>query len=409
MPANSQQNSLRPRLWVVSELFYPEQTSTGYFLTRIAEGLAGDFEVHAVCGRPSYSERGLKVPRHEYYHGIEIHRLAGTAFDKDRLFLRMINFLSFSISLLLFALRRFGRNDRVLVVTNPPLAPAIIAFASWLKGARSTLLVHDVYPDIAAAAGILSRNSLPYRLADRFFSFVLDRYQKIVVLGRDMQEVVGAKLSGRADRVAIIPNWGDTDEIAPIRHDDNPFRTEHGFDGKFVVQFSGNIGRSHDVEMILEAANLLADEERIVFAFIGYGGKTALVSDAAHQNQGNIVFLPRQPREKLAEMLASSDVTIIPFVDGMYGLSVPSRMYNVMASGTPILASADPRSELALTVTEGNAGWVLEQRDGPGLAALLRRISETQDTSRKGHDARRHVENNYTFEKIVERFRAILR
>src|SRR6185312_10860235 len=109
----------RPRLWVVSELYYPEETSTGYFLTRIAEGLAGRFEVHAVCGRPSYSQRGTVVPWHEAHHGVEIHRMRATLFDKDRIIGRLLNVATFSLAASLFCLMQLRRGDRVLVVTNP--------------------------------------------------------------------------------------------------------------------------------------------------------------------------------------------------------------------------------------------------------------------------------------------------
>jgi colanic acid biosynthesis glycosyl transferase WcaI len=141
------------RLWVVSELYYPEETSTGHFLTHIAEGLAAHYPVSALCSQPTYSKRGSRAPRREVRHGVEIHRGLGTTFDKDVLPGKLANALTISLSLFLTALRRFRRGDVALVVTNPPFLPFLTRLACALRGARCVLLIHDVYPETLIAAG----------------------------------------------------------------------------------------------------------------------------------------------------------------------------------------------------------------------------------------------------------------
>src|SRR5690242_20331983 len=115
-----------PRLWIISELYYPEQTSTGYFLTRIAEGLAGFMRVEVLCGQPTYSEHGMRAPRRENRNRVRIHRVHATHFGKDRLILRAINALTLTVSVTWFALLRFRRGDRLLIVTNPPTLPPLV-------------------------------------------------------------------------------------------------------------------------------------------------------------------------------------------------------------------------------------------------------------------------------------------
>lgn len=401
---------MKARLWIVSELYYPEETSSGYFLTHIGEGLASDYDVGAVCAQPSYSERGIRAPRYEERHGVRIHRVLSTHFDKDRLALRAVNLVTFTLSVFWFALRQFRKGDRLLVVTNPPTVSILVGLVSRWRGCRSLFLVHDVYPEFLVATNVLKPGSAATRLLERLFAWTYRLYDEVVVLGRDMKQVVGRKLGDRGDGIEIIPNWGDVDEIAPIERERNAFRKEHELDGKFVVQFSGNIGRSHDVELVLGAARALQDDPRVVFLFVGYGGKSALVQQATRAGLGNVVFLPRQPREKLGEMLSSSDATVISFVDGMYGLSVPSRMYNVMAAGVPIVAVADPRAELSLTVAEGGAGWVLEPRTSAGLAELLRRLvtPEGQAEARdRGAAGRALVERRFTLAAVLDGYRAV--
>ena len=398
------------RLWVVSELYHPEQTSSGYFLTHIAEGLARDYDVRVICGQPSYSERGIRAPRFERHNDVAITRVLSSHFDKDRLALRAINLLTFTVSVFWFALRHVRRGDRLLVLTNPPTVAILVGLVARWRRCKSVFLVHDVYPEFLYAAKILRPASRIARVLERLFAWSYRLYDEVVVLGRDMKEVVGHKLGDRRDDITIIPNWGDVDEIVPVPPQDNAFRKEHGLGDNFVVQFSGNIGRSHNVEMVLAAARALRDEPRIKFLFVGYGGKSSLVREATRGGLDNLLFLPRQPREMLGQMLGSSNATVISFVDGMYGLSVPSRMYNVMSAGVPIVAIAHPASELSLTVAEGGAGWVLEPRTGEALAALLRTLATpegTAEAARRGAAGRALVERKFTLALVLDSYRAL--
>lgn len=397
------------RLWVVSELYYPEQTSTGYFLTHIAEGLAHDFDVRVIAGQPGYSERTEKAPVQESRNRVFVRRVWATQFDKNRLLFRAINNLTFTLSVLFAALIRFRKGDQVLVVTNPPALPLCISIAAKVRGVRSYLLVHDVYPEILAATGLLKANSSTYRILKKVMQRAFDAFEQVIVLGRDMADIVANKLK-EPSRITVIPNWADVDEVKPIAKADNAFRREHGLDGKFVIQFSGNIGRSHDIELVLDAARRLQDRADIAFVFIGGGGGASPLATDTVRTMHNVTVLPRQSRERLPSMLASSDATIISFVDGMLGLSVPSRMYNIMAAGVPIIASAHPSSELAKVVTEGKAGWVLPDRNVNTLVSLIREAASAGNTepAQRGSNGRELVESMYSVQKVVASFKSVL-
>jgi hypothetical protein len=134
-------------VWVVSELFHPERTSTGHFLSCIATGLASSFPVRVLCAQPTYSARGRRARRRERLGGAEILRCWSTTFPKDVLLLRLVNLITISMSILFEACRAFRHGDRVLVVTNPPTLPFVVRWACRLRGARLVLLIHDVYPE----------------------------------------------------------------------------------------------------------------------------------------------------------------------------------------------------------------------------------------------------------------------
>jgi hypothetical protein len=125
----------RKTLWVVTELYYPEETSTGYYLTRIAEGLADEFNVKVLCGQPNYSGRGIRAPKKEFHKDVEIFRTFGTTLDKNIILFRLINMLTLSFSVFWKALLNFQKRDKILVVTTPPSLPFIIAFACYIKNA----------------------------------------------------------------------------------------------------------------------------------------------------------------------------------------------------------------------------------------------------------------------------------
>src|SRR5687767_12670401 len=149
----------KTRLWVVTELYYPEETSTGYYLTRIAEGLADEFDVKVLCGQPTYSARGVVAPKHEIHKNVEIFRAAGTTLDKNVIAFRLVNMLTLGLSIFLKSMWNFRRGDRVLVVTTPPSMPFIVAVAALARSASYILLIHDNYPEILIAAGKSRPNS----------------------------------------------------------------------------------------------------------------------------------------------------------------------------------------------------------------------------------------------------------
>lgn len=397
----------------MSELFYPEQTSTGYFLTEIARGLAQDSEVYVLCGQPSYSERGTVAPWNELWNGIKIKRLKSTHFNKDNILLRFLNAITFTLLCFFHVFFLVKKADNLLIVTNPPMLYPLVVLLCRLKGVHSILLVHDVYPDVLHATGMLRMQSLVYRGLECFFSIPMRLADDIVVLGRDMQFLIAAKAQRSADDIHIIPNWGDSDEIYPLPRANSPFAEKTGITSHTIIQFSGNIGRTHDVETILESARLSLSNKNIRFMFIGYGaGTDRVLASIAADRTSNVELLPRQPREMLGSMLSSATAVVISFNDNMLGLSVPSRMYNVMAAGTPIIAMAHPMSELSQLVIEQDCGWVIPQGDAAalaGLAAWLDTEEGQAERNRKGRNARECVVERYTFQKILRMYKQLIK
>jgi colanic acid biosynthesis glycosyl transferase WcaI len=400
----------RSTVWVVSELYFPEETSTGFLLTQIAEGIAKRRRVSVVCAQPTYAMRGTRAPIRETRNGVDIHRCFTTTFDKDRLVLRLLNLITISLAIFFELLLRLRRTDTVLVVTNPPSLPFLAVLATKLRGARAVLIVHDVYPDVVAASGLARREGTLFRLADRLHGALYRSFVAIVALGRDMERLVARKLDGARAPIVIVPNWAELESIHPVPREECPLLRELSLGQKFVVQYAGNMGHSHDVESILRAARTLGPLARYHFLFIGSGAKKAAVERAARApSPGNVTLLGQRPRSDQQNFLNACDVAVIAFMPGMAGISVPSRMYNILAAGKPIVAIADAGSELALVVQEERVGWVVDPSSSDHLVDVLRAAeADPVALAAMGDRARRVAEQKYSLDAAVEGYRRLL-
>jgi glycosyltransferase involved in cell wall biosynthesis len=401
---------MNSRLWIITELYYPEGASTGHFLTRIAEGLARDCRVHVLCGQPSYLARGLRAPTWEHRNGVRIQRCAGTTWDRRSLLLRVCNLLSLSLSIFVQSFWRLRARDVALVVTTPPLLPFVVAVACRLKRAKCIVLVHDVYPEVVIASGLIPPAGIIagvlHDISDRLFQAV----DGIIVIGRDMKELILKKLRGRPNPVDVIPHWADLEEVRPIPRSENELMGEILPPGKFVIQYSGNMGRTHGLECLLEAANRLASQEEIHFLFVGSGGKKRLVEEVIRSGGGkNITLLDHQPRHDLSQSLSIGDVAILAFVPGMCGVSVPSRLYNIMAAGKALIAVADEESEVAQVVREERIGWVVSPEHSERLAeVVLEAFSNRKELEEMGLRARVAAIEKCGFDPVLREYRRVL-
>jgi glycosyltransferase involved in cell wall biosynthesis len=323
---------------------------------------------------------------------------------------KLVNAVTLSASMFVAALRRFRRGDVVLVVTNPPVLPFVITAAARMRRARTVLIVHDVYPEVLTRAGLVAPRSLAARCAGRLTAALYAAVDRIVVLGRDMRALAQAKTPGGDEKIVLIPNWADLHEVTPSRTSGHAVLERLGLSGKFVAQYAGNMGRTHDLESIAEAARALSANPRFHFLLIGGGAKAPLVERAVVDYRlCNVTLAGQRPRSEQQAFLNACDVTLITFVPGMAGVSVPSRMYNVMAAGKPIIAMAEADSELARMVLEHDIGWVVPPGDSAGLIAALRDAEARPDRlAAMGQRARRLVESAYTLEHAVSSYRELV-
>jgi glycosyltransferase involved in cell wall biosynthesis len=407
---NEARTDKKNTLWVVTELYYPEETSTGYYLTRIAEGLTDKFDVKVLCGQPNYSARGVRAARLEVHKEVEIHRSFGTTLDKNVILFRLINMLTLSLSIFWNALLQFKKADRVLVVTTPPSLPFIAAFACLLRGAVYTLLIHDNYPEILIAAGKSRENSLLVKLLNRCNRWLYKYAVKIIVVGRDMEKLIERKTEGLDVPIDVIPNWAELETVEPTARDDNELLRELNLIDRFVFLYAGNMGYPNDLESIVQCAAALDEKLPVHFIFLGAGAKRGeLIKTIEEKKLTNVTILPPQPRSRQIIFLNACDVALVSLVKKMWGVSMPSRTYNILAAGKPILALTEKDSELARVVEEDKIGWIAPPDEPEVLLKVIEKIyGEKDKITEMSRRARFSALEKYGLETALEKYKNVI-
>lgn len=394
-------------LWILTEVYYPEEISTGYYLTAIAEGLARHRTVKVITGQPKHMARGHRAPAHETRNEVEIFRAWGTTFDKNIFASRLVNMLTIGLSSFFKSVKVFKQGDQVLVVTAPPSLPVTATLAALIRGASITVLVQDTYPEILVAVGAVKKDSHFVRLVNIVNRWVYKYASKIIVMGRDMNDLFVLKTAGLDIPIITIPNWADLESIHPTPRNENALLKELGISDKFVFMYAGNIGHPTDIETILQAAQKLLHHKKFHFVFIGAGVKKKwLVKMVREQCLENITVLDYRPRSEQSLFLSACDVGLIALIKGMKGTAMPSRTYNIMAAGKPILALTEHGSELAMVIDEEEIGWHVEPLDSDLLAAAILEVWNSRTgLPAMGERARRAATDKYSEERAIESYR----
>lgn len=403
----------KARILLLCQHYYPEMISTGMHMTELSEELTRrGFRIHVVSAQPSLDfEGGIgHVPREMNHRDVRITRVAAVGTHAGHVLWRLLFAVSYFLISGLKAFSLASGYDVMVVTTNPPFIGLAGALVRRILGRPYVLIVHDIYPDIVVRLGMLGRNSLAARLWEGVTRLILRCASGIVVIGRDMEEIIRAKLSPEHwKKIRLVPNWSSEETVHPVPKSENRFRAECGFEDRFVVQYSGRMARTHNLEPLIEAAERLR-HRNVVFQFIGDGAKKRLLMEMAREKAlDNVFFYPYQPVERLAEALSASNLSVVCLEEVYTGLSVPSKSYGIMASGVPLLGFLNPESEVGRTIVENDCGMVMCDPTGEEVA---RRIEELLDDPEKlkgmGERARAAFLQKYTLKKSASGYAALI-
>jgi hypothetical protein len=391
-------NKINPTVWIFSEIFFPDETSTGYLFTELALGLSGKFNVKVITATDLHSF-GVKSGEKRILPQIETIRLKNLKLNKDRVFQRIVKFAFLSIQFMMAFLLKVKRGDKVILVTNPAPALVGISLTNLLVRAKIVLVVHDVFPENTVAAGLMKPN-VPYRSIKKIFDYAYSRFDRLVVLGRDMREIVAQK-SKKPERITIIENWADLESLNIEPNSDyNSF-------GKDLVSilFAGNLGR---LQCLPEMVKIIGRYPNLVcLTIVGTGAVEGELKQIVQENQfQNINFLGPFPRESQNRFLNSFDICLVSLNERMYGLGVPSKTYNILAVGKPILYFGPSNSEIDKLVREKELGWSSNSLEE--FEDILGRISKKEVKVLDPKKIREVALNNFSKGHFIRKFTEVL-
>jgi len=376
------------KIVVVSQHYPPDPSTTAAIMAAISDRVAQEADVLVLSGTAG-SASLMSAGKPDV---VEVrNRMPG----KAALAKRAMAELLFTVRMFVALLLKLRRGDVALTVPAPFMLPYAFAAAAKLKGAKSVLIMHDLYPDVLVMAGILKPQSMLAKAMRACNALMFRALDAVVIIGRDTEKLLLRYGGMTRDKIRFIPNWATLAPGVRAVDPDNPYRRP--LSARFVVGLSGNLGFTHDPVIVFEAARLLRDNRDIHFLLSGWGvGFDQLREMQSAAGLPNVTLVDRVEDEQLEAFLSAADVWIIPYRSNVAGVSVPSRFYNLLAIGRPVILVSEPDAEAALTVIEHDVGWVVAPGKADELAKAVSRAASSDDPKRaeRATEISRHYDFN---------------
>ena len=405
----------RTRVLLITNHFLPDVIPQAKLMSQLAEGLrARGFSVDVLTTFPHYEGfrtvpqyRRRLLAREPIGDDVVTRVWAFASGRKQNMKHRLANYVSFNALATAVASLSTRRPDVVLANSGSFFTGVTGAALRLLRGAPFIYNVQDIYPDVPVRAGQLT-NAAAIRNLERIESFMYRRAARITVISREQRTVLLGK--GVPDvKLTVIPNFVDTDFIRPLPRD-NEFSRAHGLADKFVIAYGGNLGYAYDFDTLLECAARLRDRPDIVFLLIGDGVlKADLEKKIATAGLDNVRMLPFQPAAQLPEVRAATDVQISLYRRGAAMASLPSKIYEIMASARPALIAAEPGTELWDLVEQNDCGICVHPENSNELLQAILHLADDRSIGHTlGFNGRSAVQKNFSRDVAADRYARLI-
>ena len=406
----------KKNLLIYAHYYYPDVASTGQILTELAEGLQESFHITVICTVPSYTGKVSQYYRkHKYYYenmnGVDVLRIRVPEFRKDFAPSRIVNIVSYFFSAIA-ATFRVEHQDYVFTISQPPVLGGLLGvIGKHLKKAKFIYNIQDFNPEQIKAVEFTNNKLIldAMMLLDKHSCKAAD---KVIVVGRDMIETLKNRFASRMVPYAYINNWINEKEIYPLSKSDQgvqKFRQKYGLGDKFGIMYSGNIGLYYDLPNLLKLIAQYKQEKEIAFAFVGEGSVLQELKEYQRQHHlENVVFIPYQEKKDLIYSLNAGDVHFVVNAKGIKGVSVPSKLYGVMAAGKPVFGILEEGSEARLIVEEAACGKVVTPEDYDAIHELMDEFIRKKDSEalkQMGENGRDYLARHLTKDVSIEKYK----
>jgi glycosyltransferase involved in cell wall biosynthesis len=339
----------------------------------------------------------------------KLRQVSAPAYDRGSRFRRIMSWVLYTFRITRFVLFRH-RGDVFLLVSNPPLIVPWVWFLSFFRNVQYAVLVYDIHPDVLIKAGVLQKKSFLASIWQKLNSLAYRRSSALITIGNRMAAVLQGQIGNHGPAVSVVPPWADVDLIAPIARIDNPYVENYINLDSIVVLYSGNMGASHDIDSILEAAKSLHDDSRIEFLLIGGGERfNEAVNFSQNNKLTNLKVLPWQPENLVKYTLPLADIALVALDEGMEDLMVPSKSFSYMAAGSALIAISNKPSELSDLLAQKDIGVLVPPRRPDLLVkSILKLVEDPGRLAELRRNSRALAVERYSREAGIESFRKII-
>ena len=378
--------------------------STGSLFHQLASGLSHHYPdgCALVTGNASSAEAMSEaVPR------LSVH--AAPTYDRRSRVRRVLSWVRYVLRTTRYVLRA-RKGDAILLVSNPPLVGPWVWLLTHLRRVPYAVLVYDIHPDVLVGLGVLRERGIPARIWQSINRRVYRRALAVITIGHRMAAVIQKQVGEDQPKVAVVPPWVDVDSIRPVPRDRNPHADSYVPQDALVVLYSGNLGASHDIDSILEAARQLKEDPDIFFLLIGGGEKfPEAASFAERHGLNNLRVLPWQPVDRIPFTLPLGDIALVALDEGMEDYMVPSKTFSYLAAGSAIVAITNEPSELTEILDQARVGLRVPPRQPDTLASAIRTLAADKPRlAAMRAEARQLAEERYSREAGVAAFAHVL-
>lgn len=393
------------RIIICSINYAPDLIGIAKYTTEMAECFAGNgHQVHVITAHPYYPEWKHKSPKHgrylrEQHNGVTVWRCPIYVPTKPTSIKRLLHLLSFAVSSFPIILSQIFRRPHLVITIEPPLFTATTAWlVARLSQATAWLHIQDFEIDAAIQLKLISKRW--GRIALFFEKFLLQRFDRVSTISQNMLRRIKYK-GVESSRCYYFPNWVDTQQIKPLSSS-NSFREALGFSSRDIVcLYSGNMAAKQGIEILIDAAAQLQSHKNIQFVLCGDGPARVTLTSRAAQVK-NIHFLPLQPMDKLNELLNMADIHLLPQSAQAEDLVMPSKLAGMLASGRPVIATANAGTKLAEVVAQ--TGLVVPPGNVIELTEAIKQFAaESEIRTHIGQKAREYALTHFCKTKILSR------
>lgn len=407
----------KKKILIIANYFYPDVASLGQLITDFCFQLKDKYDFTVIAAIPNY-DRDLQIENDkkklsfykEIVNEIKVKRVIVPNINK-RSKLSRINYILKYYFNSRKAIRSVKEYDIIFTVSQPPILGGLLGIYAKRKMKNSKLIynIQDFNPEQIEAVKY-SNLKILINIMRRVDSISLNYSDKILLVGSDQLETLKNRNKKFLEKAVVINNWSDDEKIIPLDKNNQEiidFKKEHDLKDKFIIMYSGNIGLFYDLKNLIKIMCKFRNNKDIVFLFVGEGAvKDDLIKYSKENNFNNIKFLPYQPKEKLKISLNLADVHLVVNAKGIKGVSVPSKIYGVMAAGKPILGVLEKGSEAREIIEKAECGICIDPKNYEDFEKAIEHFIKIKKEEKKRFErnSRNYLISNLSRKKSIQKY-----